>query len=168
MQSPLKRNPSEAPADSKQFDRNTGRESSDFMSVRVLPNVLKMKVSRDAYGTSGYIEDGNRTLRFVTAVVEPEQIFNFMSYRKASELSLLKAIKPYTEEKTAKIRIKTVYGSLVKPLGKVMIHWATRQENHSVLSLEVWVAPFEGERSLVLGEPSVSKSDFYLKRRSIL
>lgn len=138
---PLTRNPSEASA---------GTEGSGFMDVRALSDILEMKVSDGARGISGYIEDGNGRRHYVTAILEPKQEFNFMSYRKASELSLLKAIEPYTEE-TMRVRIQNVRGRLVKPLGKVLVRWAAKEESHDAFSLEFWVAPFEGDRNLVMG-----------------
>lgn len=150
-------------ASSQQRERNAGREGSEYMSVRALPEILQMEASHSAQAVQGCIEDGNGKQRLVTAIVERKQKFNLMSANMASELSLLKAIKQYTGEEGVKTSIQTISGGPIKPLGRVMVQWGTIQHPNA-FSLEVWVAPYILGRELVLGEQFVSKSDYYVKR----
>lgn len=164
-------NSSEASAGSRRTNRNIGRQGSDFTSVCALPETLKMMASNSAHRVQGYIEGGDGRQRSVTAILEPEQTFNFMTDKKASELSLLDDIEPYTvEEGGVTTWIESVGGRRIEPLGKIQILWSMAQQSHhdlNAFSLQFWVFPYHPERDLVLGGPFVSKSNYYSRRRTL-
>lgn len=129
--------------------------------------ILKIKASRSAHRVQGYIIDGDENERLVTAILEPEQTFNFMTDKMASDLSLLNSIEPYTGEEEVETWIESVSGRMIRPLGKIQVQWATGQQSRlafNSFSLQFWIFPYHPERALVLGEPFIIKSDYYSRR----
>lgn len=127
-----------------------------------------MKASDSAQRVSGYIGKSDGEHRLVTAILEPEQKFNFMTDKMASDLSLLDSLEPYTGEEEVETWIASVGGRLIMPVGKIEVQWATTQQHRlsiNTFSLQFWVFPYHPERPLVLGEPFISKSDYHARRR---
>lgn len=162
--------PTDSSAGSSQVRRFAIREGSDFMRVRALSNILKMEASRSAQRVQGYIEDGDGRQRSVTAILEQVQAFNFMTTNKASELSLLGSIELYTGEEEVETWIESVDGRRIEPVGKIQVLWSMRQQSPlgvNAFSLEFWVFSYHQERDLVLGEPFISKRNYYLRSRPL-
>lgn len=130
--------------------------------------ILYMTASGSAQKVSGYIGKSGGKQRLVTAILEPEQKFNFMTDKMASDLSLLDSLEPYTDEQDVQTWIKSEGGRWIMPIGKIELQWALMQPpRHAIntFGLQFWVFPYHQERALVLGESFVSKYNDHVRRR---
>lgn len=130
---------------------------SDFIDVRPTNNVFEMKRSQYPRRIQGSMERGDKVMQDVTALLEPEQDFNYMTVAQAGELGLLSSIDQYTgEDGQDETWIESYSGRRIKPTGTIQVPWKAPQSRRT--SLFFWVFPYHGKRNLVLGDPFVRKT----------
>lgn len=140
----------------------SSRSEDDFTGVRPLGEALKIVMSTEQRIEQGGIrsQDGDEWL--VTAKIEPEQSFNFMTGFVATELGLLDSVKPLKGD-DKEIWIMLPSGSRIRPDGMIQLRWCP---SHSrPISLQFFVLSKWWERQIVLGAPYLDKLEYYAGRR---
>lgn len=144
----------------QEISPSTSDEANDFMSVCARESVMKIIESPNYISVPGHVRLGDGIPQPVTAILEEEQTFNYMTNTQASQLGFLGKVQPYTEEEEAEKQIVDKDGRRIKPTGKLYVKWQTTPQSRS-FSLEFEVIPYNRNGDLVLGKPFVRRRSYY-------
>ena len=129
------------------------RSEDDFIDIRSGEG-LKVVTSPGERVEQGHIRYQEGDKKPATAIIQPEQAFNFMTTFRASKLDLLHFLEPYEDDKE-ETWIMLPSGERIRPLGTIQLRWYPSHTRS--VTLKFFVLPRWEEPKIVLGAPFVAK-----------